>query len=308
MPIGVLTRVLILAIALVWSAGQAAAAENGHRLVRYGPAGAEKPGVLDEDGRIRDLSAHFSDFTPETVSDLSRLAGITMSDLPVVEGKPRLGPPIGRPGKILAVGFNYRDHAEETGTPIPKEPVLFMKAVNALSGPFDPVITPRGSEALDYEVELAVVIGRTARYVDEADAMNHIAGFAVGHDVSERDFQLRRGGQFVKGKSADTFAPLGPWLVTPEAIGDVQSLNIYSEVNGERRQSSNTRHMIFGAAYIVAHVSEFMTLDPGDVIFTGTPSGVGAAMDPPRYLRPGDVVELSVDGLGTQRQTIAPPL
>jgi 2,4-diketo-3-deoxy-L-fuconate hydrolase len=228
-----------------------------------------------------------------------------VTSLPLVEGEPRLGAPIARAGKIVAVGFNYRDHAEETNTPIPAEPVLFMKAATALSGPFDPVIAPRGATALDYEVELAVVVGRTARYVSEADALAHVAGFAVGHDVSERVFQNGRGGQFVKGKSADTFAPLGPYLVTPGAINDVQNLAIFSEVNGERRQSSNTRHMIFGATFIVAYVSQFMTLEPGDVIFTGTPSGVGAAMRPPSFLKPGDVVTLGIDALGVQRQTIA---
>lgn len=279
---------------------------DGYRLLRYGDPGAERPGLLDDEGRIRDLSDHLADFNAETLPELAILDSVIIDALPVVQGDPRLGPPIASAGKIIAVGFNYRDHAEETGTPIPAEPVLFMKAASALSGPFDPVIRPRDSTELDYEVELAIIIGQTARYVAEANALDHIAGFAVGHDVSERAFQRTRGGQFVKGKSADTFAPLGPWMVTPGAISDVQNLAIYSEVNGEKRQTSNTRHMIFGAATIVAYISQFMTLNPGDVIYTGTPSGVGSAMKPPRYLQPGDVVELGIEELGRQRQTIAP--
>jgi 2-keto-4-pentenoate hydratase/2-oxohepta-3-ene-1,7-dioic acid hydratase in catechol pathway len=282
-------------------------AAEGARFVRFGPPGMEKPGLLDEEGRIRDLTAHIKDINPETVGTLASLASLDPGALPLVTGSPRLGSPIARAGKIIAVGFNYRDHAEETGTPIPAEPLLFMKAATSLSGPFDPIVTPRGSTELDYEVELAIIIGRTTRYVGESDALEHVAGFAVGHDVSERAFQTKRGGQFVKGKSADTFAPLGPWLVTPEMVGDVQSLAISSAVNGEARQSSNTRHMIFGAATIVSYVSQFMTLEPGDVIFTGTPSGVGSAMNPPTFLAPGDRVSLSIDRLGTQTQTISPP-
>ena len=300
--------VLLAAFAAVFCglAPQTHSAE-GARFVRFGEAGAEQPGLLGADGRIHDLSGRIADITPETIGLLPLLARTDPANLPEVSGEPRLGPPIARAGKIIAVGFNYRDHAEETGTPIPEEPVLFMKAATALSGPFDPVITPRGATALDYEVELAIVIGRTARYLDESEALDHVAGFAVGHDVSERAFQNSRGGQFVKGKSADTFAPLGPWLVTPEAAGDVQDLAISSSVNGQQRQSSNTRHMIFGAATIVAYVSQFMTLEPGDVIFTGTPSGVGLAMDPPVFLQPGDRVSLTIEKLGTQAQTIAPP-
>lgn len=281
-------------------------ASEGARFVRFGPAAEEKPGMLDAQGRIRDLSGQIDDITPETVGTLGELARLDPATLPLVAGEPRLGSPISRAGKIIAIGFNYRDHAEETGTPIPAEPLIFMKAATALSGPFDDVITPRGSSELDYEVELAIVIGRTARYVSESEALAHVAGFAVGHDVSERSFQMRRGGQFVKGKSADTFAPLGPWLVTPEAVGDVQNLAITSAVNGEPRQNSSTRHMIFGAATIVAYVSGFMTLEPGDVIYTGTPSGVGSAMTPPVFLKPGDRVTLSIEKLGSQTQTIAP--
>lgn len=282
-------------------------ADEGARFVRYGAPGQEKPGLLDSNDELRDLSAHLDDISPETVGSLAGLVGLDPAALPRVKGDPRLGSPISRAGKIVAIGFNYRDHAEETGTPIPSEPVLFMKASSALSGPFDPVITPRGSTELDYEVELVIIIGRTARYVSEADAFSHVAGFAVGHDVSERAFQRKRGGQFVKGKSADTFAPLGPWLVTPDAVADVQTLAISSAVNGEDRQSSNTRHMIFGAATIVSYVSQFMTLNPGDLIYTGTPSGVGSAREPAVFLDPGDVVTLSIEKLGTQQQTIAPP-
>jgi 2-keto-4-pentenoate hydratase/2-oxohepta-3-ene-1,7-dioic acid hydratase in catechol pathway len=281
-------------------------AADGQRFLRYGEPGQEKPGLLDDSSRIRDLSGHIDDISPETVEVLASLNGLDVDSLPLVQGQHRLGPPISRAGKIVAVGFNYRDHAEETGTPIPTEPVLFMKAASALSGPFDPVITPRGSTELDYEVELVIVIGRTARYVAEENALAYVAGFAVGHDVSERAFQRKRGGQFVKGKSADTFAPLGPWLVTPDAVGDVQSLAIRSAVNGERRQDSNTRHMIFGATTIVSYVSQFMTLNPGDLIYTGTPSGVGSARDPAVFLHPGDVVTLSIDKLGSQQQSIAP--
>ncbi len=298
-----LKTTLLVALLLT---GQVGLAADGQRFVRFGEAGAEKPGVLDASGAIHDLSSHLPDITPQTIGDLATLADLDPTTLPLVPGSPRLGPPISRAGKIVAVGFNYRDHAEETGTPIPTEPLLFMKSATALSGPTDPVVTPRGSTELDYEVELAIVIGRTARYVSEADAIDHVAGFAVGHDVSERAFQLKRGGQFVKGKSADTFAPLGPWLVTPAAVGDVQTLAISSAVNGSPRQQSNTRHMIFGAAYIVSYVSRFMSLEPGDVIYSGTPSGVGSAMDPPVFLKPGDTVTLSIEKLGSQTQVIAP--
>ena len=300
-----LTAGLLVAGLLAFTSSTAFAAE-GSRFVRFGDAGSEKPGLLDSEDRIRDLSAHIDDITPESIGELEMLAGLDPDTLPLVQGEPRLGAPISSAGKIVAVGFNYRDHAEETGTPIPTEPVLFMKAASALSGPFDPVLTPRGSTELDYEVELVIVIGKTARYVSEADALSHVAGFAVGHDVSERAFQRKRGGQFVKGKSADTFAPLGPALVTPQAVGDVQNLAITSAVNGQPRQTSNTRHMIVGAATIVSFVSQFMTLNPGDLIYTGTPSGVGSAMEPAVFLKPGDVVTLSIEKLGTQQQTIAP--
>jgi 2-keto-4-pentenoate hydratase/2-oxohepta-3-ene-1,7-dioic acid hydratase in catechol pathway len=250
-----------------------------HKLVRYGAPGLEQPGLIDSRGQLRTLSEHFEDFDPATLGSLH----------------------------IVASGFNYSDHAEETNTPIPEEPLLFSKSATALSGPFDAIVTPRDSQALDYEAELVIVIGTRASYVAEADALNYVAGFATGNDVSERSFQMDRGGQFVKGKSADTFAPVGPYLVTTDAVADVQALSINTWVNGERRQQSNTRHMIFSAAHLVSYISRFMTLEPGDLIFTGTPSGVGVAMSPPKFLKPGDIVEIEIDGLGRQRQTIAPP-
>ena len=278
-----------LLLTVLLAGASTTAADEGQRFVRYGASGQEKPGLLDDQDRIRDLSAQIDDISPETIGTLGELTGLDPASLPLVQGDPRLGSPISRAGKIVAVGFNYRDHAEETGTPIPTEPVLFMKAANALSGPFDPVVTPKGSTELDYEVELVIVIGRLARYVSEADALDHVAGFAVGHDVSERAFQRKRGGQFVKGKSADTFAPLGPLLVTPAAVGDVQNLAIESSVNGQARQSSNTRHMIFGAATIVAYVSQFMTLEPGRPDLHGHARPASAAPWSPRcFLQPGD--------------------
>ncbi len=278
-------------------------------LVRHGPEGQEKPGIVDDRGRIRDLSAHVDDFTPEWLSDprLEMIAGIDVSSLPVVDADTRLGPPVSGSRKIIAVGFNYVEHAEEMATDVPDEPLIFSKAITALSGPNDPVIAPRGATKLDYEAELVVVIGREARYVSEDRALEHVAGYMAGHDVSERAFQRERGGQFVKGKSSDTFAPVGPWLVTRDSIADVQQLDVWSEVNGERRQQGNTGQMVFGVAHIISHLSQFMTLEPGDLIFTGTPEGVGDGMRPPQYLQPGDTVRISVDNLGTQRQTIAPP-
>lgn len=280
---------------------------QGLRLARYGPAGAERPALIDAQGRLRDLSAHIDDITPDVLGRLDGLAGIDSESLPVVAGRPRLGVPVREVRKIVAVGYNYRDHAQEMTRAPPAEPLLFTKAVTALSGPYDDVVAPRGYTKLDYEAELVVVIGRRARYVERGAALDHVAGFAVGHDVSERAFQRERGGQYVKGKSADTFAPVGPWLVTPDAIGDVQALAIGSRVNGEVRQHASTGDMIFDVAHIVSYVSRFMTLEPGDLVFTGTPSGVGAGMDPPRWLHPGDVVELTIEGLGTQRQTIVAP-
>ena len=287
---------------------QAAELTANLKIVRYGPAGQEKPGLVDASGQLRDLSAHVTDITPDVLSDesLERIAAIPMDQLPVVPGEPRLGVPLTGIGKIIAVGFNYVNHAAEMQVELPTEPLIFMKATSALTGPFDNVIQPRNGVKLDYESELVVVIGKRAQYVSEADAFDYIAGYAVGHDVSERAFQRERGGQFTKGKSADTFAPLGPWLVTRDSITDVQNLSIWSEVNGEMRQQGNTADMVFGVAKIVSHLTEFMTLYPGDVIYTGTPAGVGDGMVPPVYLQPGDVVRLGIEGLDEQRQTIVP--
>lgn len=278
-------------------------------LVRYGPAGAEKPGLIDDEGRVRDLSSHIDDITPETLSDagMAALGDIDADDLPLVQGDPRLGVPLTGIGKIIAIGFNYVNHAAEMEVTLPTEPLTFMKATSALTGPFDDVIQPRNGHKLDYEVELVVVIGRRAQYISEDEVFDYIAGYSVGHDVSERAFQRERGGQFTKGKSADTFAPLGPYLISRDQIDDVQNLSIWSEVNGEMRQQGSTADMVFGVKEIVSHLSQFMTLYPGDVIYTGTPAGVGDGMDPPSYLTPGDVVRLGIENLGEQRQTIAPP-
>jgi len=277
-------------------------------LVRFGDAGSERPGLIDSQGNIRDLSAYVDDITPDHLSDdgLRRIAEIPQSSLPVIDGEPRLGVPLTGVGKIIAIGFNYIDHAAEMAVEVPAEPLVFMKAVTALSGPFDDVITPRGATKLDYEAELVIVIGSRAQYVSEVEAMDHVAGFAVGNDVSERAFQRERAGQFVKGKSADTFAPTGPWLVTRNSVPDVQNLAVWSEINGEMRQQGNTNQMVFGVSELVSYLSQFMTLMPGDLIFTGTPEGVGDGMDPPQYLQPGDVVRIGIDGLGEQRQIVAP--
>ncbi len=279
------------------------------RLVRFGPVGEEKPGIVDAQDQIRDLSAFIDDITPDQLSDaaLEAIAQIPLSQLPVVQGDPRIGVPLTGIGKIIAIGFNYVNHAAEMAVELPTEPLVFMKATSALTGPFDNVIQPRNGRKLDYESELVIVIGRRAQYISEEEVFYHIAGFTVGHDVSERAFQRERGGQFTKGKSADTFAPVGPYLVTRDNIEDVQSLSIWSEVNGEMRQQGNTTDMVFGVKEIVSHLSQFMTLNPGDIIFTGTPAGVGDGMTPPSYLKPGDVVRVGVEGLGAQRQTIEAP-
>ncbi|MCG8415656.1 MAG: fumarylacetoacetate hydrolase family protein [Pseudomonadales bacterium] len=278
-------------------------------LVRFGPAGNEKPGIVDSQGQIRDLSGHISDITPATLSEasLEELSQIPISDLPVVSGNPRLGVPLTDIGKIVAIGFNYVNHAAEMEVQLPSEPLTFMKATSALTGPFDGVIQPRNGHKLDYEAELVVVIGKRAQYISEDEVFDYIAGYTVGHDVSERAFQRERGGQFTKGKSADTFAPVGPYLVSKDKIKDIQNLSIWSEVNGEMRQQGNTADMVFGVKEIVSHLSQFMTLHPGDVIFTGTPAGVGDGMVPPQYLKPGDVVRIGIEGIGEQRQTIAAP-
>jgi 2-keto-4-pentenoate hydratase/2-oxohepta-3-ene-1,7-dioic acid hydratase in catechol pathway len=279
------------------------------KLLRYGPLGEEKPGLLDAQGQIHDLSAHIDDLGPASLSDaaLEEIAQIPLSELPIVEGNPRIGVPVIGTGKIIAIGFNYVNHAAEMAVELPTEPLVFMKATSALTGPFDNVIQPRNAKKLDYESELVVVIGRRAQYLSEDEVFDYIAGYTVGHDVSERAFQRERGGQFTKGKSADTFAPVGPYLVTRDNIEDVQNLSIWSEVNGEMRQQGNTTDMVFGVKEIVSHLSQFMTLYPGDLIFTGTPAGVGDGMVPPSYLQPGDVVRVGVEGLDFQRQVIAAP-
>jgi len=276
------------------------------KLLRYGPVGGEKPGLLDSRGHLRDLSAHVDDIagavlTPEGLDHLRRL---NPESLPVVTGSPRIGACVGRIGKFICVGLNYADHAAESGMPVPPEPVLFMKATSAVCGPNDDVIIPKGSLKTDWEVELGVVIGREARYVDEADAMSHVAGYCVINDVSERAFQIERAGQWVKGKSADTFGPSGPWLVTADEVADPQDLQMWLAVDGHRYQNGSTRTMVYGVRHLVSYISQFMSLQPGDVISTGTPPGVGMGQKPaPVYLRPGQVMTLGIDGLGEQRQT-----
>lgn len=274
------------------------------KLLRYGPVGAERPAILDEAGGMRDLSGIVPDIDGAALSPegLARIAAADLSDLPPVEGTPRIGAAIARPGKFLCVGLNYADHARETGKEPPAEPVLFSKAASAICGPNDDVEIPRGSDRTDWEVELGIVIGRRAKYVSEAEALDHVAGYALVNDVSERRFQSERGGQWVKGKSHDTFGPVGPWMVTKDEIADVQDIDLWLDVDGERRQTGNTRTMIFGVAHLVHYISQFMTLEPGDIIATGTPPGVGLGMTPPTFLEPGQVVTLGAAGLGEQRQ------
>jgi 2-keto-4-pentenoate hydratase/2-oxohepta-3-ene-1,7-dioic acid hydratase in catechol pathway len=276
------------------------------KLVRYGRPGAEKPGLIDPAGTLRDLSRVVKDITPATLAaaELKRLARVDPKRLPVVKGRPRLGCPLAGIGTMVCIGLNYTDHAAEVGLALPSEPLFFIKAPSALSGPNDPTIQPKGSTKLDYEVELAAVIGKTARYVDEARAMSHVAAYTIVDDVSERAFQMERGGTTTKGKSADTFGPVGPWLVTRDEIADPQALEVWTTVNDERRQHGHTSKMIFGVAALVAYVSQFITLRPGDLISTGTPAGVGHGFKPPRYLKPGDVVEMGITGLGTQRHQV----
>lgn len=278
------------------------------KLLRYGPVGAEKPGLLDDAGGIRDLSGIVADIAGDvlTPEGLAGLAAIDPVSLPLVEGAPRLGACVGSVGKMICIGLNYADHAEESGMDVPPEPVMFFKATSAICGPDDDVRIPRGSQKTDWEVELGVVIGAEARYVDEADAMNHVAGYCVINDMSERAFQLEMSGQWVKGKSADTFGPTGPWLVTSDEVADPQDLAMWLEVDGHRYQNGSTRTMVYGVAHLVHYVSQFMSLQPGDVISTGTPPGVGMGQSPQVYLREGQVMELGIDGLGVQRQrTIA---
>jgi 2-keto-4-pentenoate hydratase/2-oxohepta-3-ene-1,7-dioic acid hydratase in catechol pathway len=276
------------------------------KLLRYGPAGQEKPGLLDRDGKIRDLSGAVRDIDGETLApaSLDRLRRLDPASLPLVASTPRLGPCVGSVSKIVAIGLNYGLHAQEAGAAIPSEPIFFMKATSSICGPNDDVIIPKNSHKTDYEVELGIVIGSLARHVAKADARKYVAGYCVVNDVSEREFQIERGGQWTKGKSADTFCPTGPWLVTADEVPDPGKLALWTEVNGERRQNSNTGDLIFGVDEIVSYVSRFMTLLPGDVIPTGTPSGVGLGMKPPQFLKPGDRMRLSVEGLGEQNQRL----
>jgi 2-keto-4-pentenoate hydratase/2-oxohepta-3-ene-1,7-dioic acid hydratase in catechol pathway len=276
------------------------------KLVRYGRPGQEKPGLVDADGTLRDLSRVVKDITPAalTPAGLRRLRGVKTGRLPVVRGRPRLGPPLAGIGKMVCIGLNYTDHAEEVGLALPREPTLFIKAPSAVCGPDDPTVRPRGGVKLDYEVELAAVIGRDARHVDEGKALGHVVGYCIVNDVSERAFQMEHGGTTTKGKSADTFGPVGPWLVTADELGDPQALELWTTVNGERRQHGTTAKMIFPVAVLVAYVSRFMSLRPGDLISTGTPAGVGHGFKPPRYLQPGDAVELGITGLGVQHHRI----
>jgi 2-keto-4-pentenoate hydratase/2-oxohepta-3-ene-1,7-dioic acid hydratase in catechol pathway len=276
------------------------------KLLRYGPVGQEKPGLLDRDGNIRDLSGAVRDIAGEALAPaaLDRLRRLDPATLPLVPGTPRLGPCVGSVSKIVAIGLNYRLHAQEAGAAIPSEPIFFMKATSSICGPNDDVMIPKNSQKTDYEVELGIVIGSLARYVGKADARKHVAGYCVVNDVSEREFQIERGGQWTKGKSADTFCPTGPWLVTADEVSDPGKLALWTEVNGERRQNSNTADLIFDVDEIVSYVSQFMSLLPGDVIPTGTPSGVGLGYKPPKFLKPGDRVRLSVEGLGEQNQQL----
>jgi 2,4-didehydro-3-deoxy-L-rhamnonate hydrolase len=276
------------------------------KLVRYGAIGQEKPGLIDKSGQLRDLSAHLKDLNGEAYSpaSLAKLASLDPAKLPAVDGKPRFGAPVGGLPKFIAIGLNYSDHAAEVGMQLPTEPIVFIKANNSLSGPNDAVEKPRGSTKLDWEVELAVVIGTRAKYVSEADALNYVAGYSVCNDVSERFFQLERLGQWTKGKSHDTFGPLGPWLVTKDEVPNVHKLSMWLDVNGKRCQTGSTATMIFNVPKIVSYLSEIMTLLPGDIIATGTPPGVGAGMKPQKFLNVGDVVTLGIEGLGEQRQEI----
>jgi len=276
------------------------------KLLRYGPAGAEKPGLLDPDGTIRDLSALIDDVAGDALlpASIDRIRRVDPRTLPAVSGTPRLGPCVGRVGKFICVGLNYSDHAAESNMAVPAEPIIFMKATSSIVGPNDDLEIPKDSLKTDWEVELGVVIGKTAKYVTQEEAMAHVAGFCVVHDVSERAFQLEGTGQWVKGKSADTFGPIGPWLVTPDEIRDCQQLDMWLEVDGRRYQSGNTRTMVFDVAYLVSYLSRFMSLRAGDIISTGTPPGVGHGMKPPVYLREGQAVRLGVEGLGEQRQRV----
>src|SRR5580693_9203403 len=276
------------------------------KLLRFGNRGREKPGALDSEGQIRDLSGVVADIAGAVLlpDSLEGLRQIDLHTLPLVADSPRLGPCIGSVGKFLCIGLNYSDHAAESNMAVPAEPVIFMKATSAICGPNDNVVIPRGSQKTDWEVELGVVIGKETRYVREEDALSHVAGYCVVNDLSERAFQLEGTGQWVKGKSADTFGPIGPWLVTADEVPDPQNLNMWLEVNGEKQQDGSTKTMVIGVAFLVSYLSKFMSLQPGDIISTGTPPGVGLGQKPPRYLAAGNIITLGIDGLGTQRQTV----
>jgi 2,4-diketo-3-deoxy-L-fuconate hydrolase len=279
------------------------------KLVRYGPAGREKPGLIDADGNLRDLSKKVKDIDGASLApaELAKLRKLDPRKLPLVKGKPRLGPCVATPSKFVAIGLNYIDHAKETNSPIPENPVVFFKSTTCIVGPNDNVMAPKDSTQLDWEVEIAFVIGRTARHVEKKDALKYVAGYCVVNDVSERDFQLKKSAsQWSKGKGCDTFGPLGPWLVTTDEIKDVQNLDMWLDVNGARRQTGNTKTMIFGIAELVADVSKYMTLLPGDVVTTGTPPGVGMGMKPQTWLKDGDVITLGIRGLGEQKQKVVP--
>ena len=276
------------------------------KLLRYGPKGQEKPGLLDAAGKIRDLSSVIADINPETLAPavLEKLRKLDPASLPAVSGQPRLGVPLTQIPKLVCIGLNYTDHAKETGAAIPKEPIIFMKATSALNGPNDDVVLLKSSRKSDWEVELGIVIGTRANYVAERDALKHVAGYVLVNDVSEREFQIERGGQWTKGKSGDTYCPVGPYLVTADEVGDPQKLELFCEVNGRTMQKGTTANMIFGVAHIVSYVSQFMSLMPGDVIPTGTPAGVGLGMKPPVFLKAGDTMHLGITGLGEQRQRV----
>jgi len=278
------------------------------KLLRFGSRGEERPGMLDSKGALRDLSGVVSDIAGAVLlpEGLEKLRKINAETLPLVGGNPRIGPCVGSVGKFICIGLNYSDHAAESGMAVPAEPVVFMKATSSIMGPNDNVMIPRGSEKTDWEVELGVVIGKEARYVSEADSLSYVAGYCVVNDLSERAFQLEGTGQWVKGKSADTFGPIGPWLVTADEVPDPQALNLWLEVDGHRYQNGSTGTMVFGVAYLVSYLSRFMSLQPGDVISTGTPPGVGLGQKPPVYLRAGNVIRLGISGLGEQRQTVVP--
>ena len=275
------------------------------KLMRVGAVGAEKPAILAADGTIRDLSGHVADIGGAAIGpeSLKKIAAIDTASLPVLSADERIGACVAGTGKFICIGLNYSDHAAETGATVPSEPIIFMKATSAISGPNDDVLIPRGSEKTDWEVELAVIIGKTAKYVSEDEALDYVAGYAVSDDVSERAFQTERQGQWTKGKSCDTFGPIGPWLVTKDEIPDPQNLKMWLTVNGVKFQDGSSKTMVYGVAYLVSYLSQFMSLHPGDVISTGTPPGVGLGQKPPRFLKPGDVVELGIEGLGTQKQT-----